>query len=111
MKKKTGKPKSGNGQDKKKPSRRKDIPGGFDLLKIANHLSMQANKAEKPEAWQAKCHAEARLLMAQVKKELEEGKNASGLLFKAIQMLREAGCQDDNVTLALFYHSFLHMKE
>jgi hypothetical protein len=110
MKKKAGKPKGGNGQDKKKPSR-KDIPGAGDLLRIANHLSGQAMKAEKIEAWQAKCEAQARLLVNQLNIEVEQGKNSGVLTIKVAQLMREAGRMDDNVAFALFYHGFIRMKE
>lgn len=110
MKKKAGKPKGGNGQDKKKPLR-KDIPGAGDLLRIANRLSGQAMKAEKMEAWQAKCEAQARLLVDQLNADVKQGKSAGVLAIQSAQMMREAGRMDDNVALALFYHGFLNLKE
>ena len=90
-------------------AKRKTSQGSLYLLRIAERLSLEAKKPEKPEAWRAKCQAEARLLMDQLKKEMEDGKDDPGLMLKAAQMLREAGCVDDNIAMALFYHCFLRM--
>lgn len=89
--------------------KRKHTPGTADLLRIASRLSDQVMKAEKPEALQAKYKEESRVIIDQAIKEIEEGKNTSGLMFKITQMTRDAGRMGNAEALAFFYHSFLNM--
>jgi len=91
--------------------KRKHLPGTADLLRIANRLSDHTMKAEKPEAFKAKYLEEGRAIIDQAMKEIKEGKNPSGLMFKITQMTRDAGRIGNAEALTFFYHTFIRMKQ
>ena len=108
MKKKTEKKSEGSGQDAKRLTSRKNLPGALNLLSIANHLSRQIKKVENPALWPEKCRQEARGILDKAEK---GGYKEGLLLMKAAQVLRGTDWASDNKVLATLFVGFNYMSK
>ena len=100
MKKKASKGGNGNGE------KREASTGAVDLLRMTAHLSGLVRKAEG--SWKAKCRKQAKAL---INKSLKATGEKGKLMFQTVQMAHEAGAMDDNMTLYMFYFTFVHMND